>query len=143
MDFNGRWLEFSCCGCSESSSSNSEKGNHSSQPSGIKISGLVITRIALGNSGHKSRTSKTKNFLRNNRAQIPGIAAVSGVEVAKSTSYFSVIAIQMLRNANFRNTKLRLKKPCLLSYGSCNSRTSIPSTAPRRIPDRNSPASPV
>ena len=41
--------------------------------------------IAFGSSGHKSLTSKTKVFLLNQRANIPGIPAVNGVVVANTT----------------------------------------------------------
>ena len=43
--------------------------------------------MALGSSGHKSRTSKTNGFFLKILANIPGIPAVNGVDVAKTRSY--------------------------------------------------------
>ncbi|MNH37907.1 hypothetical protein D3C79_988720 [compost metagenome] len=74
-----------------------------------------MTPIALGNSGHRSLTSKTNGLLRNQRAKIPGIPAVSGVVVAKTRSYLLVRATPMLRMANFRKLAARLSKPSLLA----------------------------
>ena len=48
----------------------------SSTPRLHRTTGLVITPIARGNSGHKSRTSNTNGFRRNSEAKMPGIAAV-------------------------------------------------------------------
>ena len=47
---------------------------------------------SIGASGHKSRTSKTKNFLLNILATSPGIATEIGGELEITTSNFSEIA---------------------------------------------------
>ncbi len=60
----------------------------SSNPISQSKTGFVIIPIALGISGHKSRTSKTKGRFLNESHFIktPGIPAVKGVEVANSKS---------------------------------------------------------
>jgi glycosyltransferase involved in cell wall biosynthesis len=61
-----------------------------------------MTPIALGSSGQRSRTSKTNGLRQIQRENIPGIAAVSGVVVAKTTSaglmQSADIGLQVLAN---------------------------------------------
>ena len=54
----------------------------------LNMNGLVITPIAFGPLGHRSRTSKMKGLRLNILAKMPGIPAVKGVDVAKRISYF-------------------------------------------------------
>ena len=100
----------------------------------LRMTGLVITPMALGNSGHKSLTSNTNGLRRNHLAKIPGILAVSGVVVAKTTSYFSESATLTDFKAKLKNNFTRFKNDSLFEYGNSNSMISMPSTVPRRTP---------
>ena len=53
----------------------------------FKICSFEITPSAFGSSGHKSLTSKINLLPLKIFAIIPGIAAVSGVLVERTTSY--------------------------------------------------------
>ena len=82
---------------------------HSKNSISFKIIGFFITPIALGNSGHKSLTSKTNNFPFIHRAKIPGIPAVNGVVEAKIISYLCVSATNSALKEYKINRYVRLK----------------------------------
>ena len=71
---------------------------------------MRITPISRGNSGQRSRTSKTNRLPLSQRAAIPGMPAVSGVLVANSRSWGSVSAIRTLRQAKLKNVSARRTK---------------------------------
>jgi len=69
---------------------------------------------------------------------MPGMPAVKGVEVARTTSHDSVNARYTLTIAYCKKVIERLRKPWLFTYERSSSITSIPSTTPRRCKNENS-----
>jgi hypothetical protein len=71
------------------------------------VTGLRSAPISIGSSGHRSRTSNTKPTRRSLAAMIPGMATVSGVLVASTTSGWTRVARVLAPTANSTNEAIR------------------------------------
>ena len=74
--------------------------------------------MAIGTSGHRSRTSNTVGIRLLLAAQSAGIAMVKGVLVAKTTSPPNFVAFDIARAANRVKAAIRRGMPIWLAYGT-------------------------
>ncbi|MFO0636707.1 MAG: hypothetical protein U0168_28065 [Nannocystaceae bacterium] len=82
---------------------------HSRPDAAARSNGLRSAPMAMGNSGHRSRTSNTIGARRPTRAASPGSAMVSGVLVAKTTSAFCSSATAVAATAKRANAAMRVR----------------------------------